>query len=66
MESGSFISYVVVIFITVVIVSIITENSVISRIQCSEGVQFVGGKCRLKQGYSKIDSDPLDKKFVIP
>jgi hypothetical protein len=47
----NWLSYAVVVVITTFIVSIITENIVIKRIQCSEGVNIIAGKCMLKQGY---------------
>ena len=52
----NWLSYMVVIVITTFIVSIITENIVIKRMQCSEGVNIVGGKCILKQGYVPADA----------
>jgi hypothetical protein len=52
----NWLSYMVVIVITTFIVSIITENIVIKRMQCSEGVNIVGGKCILKQGYVSADA----------
>jgi membrane-bound acyltransferase YfiQ involved in biofilm formation len=47
----NWIGYAIVVVITTFIVSIITENIVIKRIQCSEGVNIIAGKCMLKQGY---------------
>ena len=43
---GSWISYLFVIIITSLIVAIITENAVISRIQLSDNVVFANGRCR--------------------
>ncbi len=52
----NWLSYIVVIVITTFIVSIITENIVIKRLQFSEGVEIIAGKCRLKQGYGLLEN----------
>lgn len=50
----NWISYIIVIILTALFVSIITENIVIKRIANTEGVQFIAGKCRLKDGYGPL------------
>lgn len=50
----NWLSYIIVIVITTFIVAIISENVVIDRLQMSEGVQIVAGRCRLRQGYGKL------------
>lgn len=52
----NWLSYAIVVVITTFIVSIITENIVVKRIQCSEGVNIIAGKCMLKQGYVSAES----------
>jgi hypothetical protein len=47
----NWISYAITIIITSIIVSIITENSVIKRLQLGEGVIYKNGRCILKNGY---------------
>ncbi len=44
---------IALIFISI-IVSIITEQMVIRRIQLSEGVEISRGRCHLKDGYGPI------------
>ena len=44
---------VALIFVSI-IVSIITEQLVIRRIQMNDGVIFNSGKCQLKPGYGKV------------
>ncbi len=51
---NNWISYASIIVITSIIVSIITEYSVIQRIQLSEGVIYKNGRCVLKNGYGLI------------
>lgn len=56
------------IFFTALITSIITEHSVIQRIQYTEGITFFAGKCRLKKGYGIIEpvynsSVPIKEKI---
>ena len=41
-----------VIVITTFIVSVITENLVINRLQTDKHVDIISGKCRLKQEYA--------------
>lgn len=48
-------NYIIIIIFTSIIVSIITENAVLKRVSYSEGVHFSLGKCRLKEGYGKIN-----------
>ena len=52
----NWVSYVFVILVTALITAIITEQSVISRLQLSDGVNLVAGKCRLAKGYGAIGS----------
>ena len=50
-------SYILIIIVTTFVVSILTENAVIKRLQCSEGVHITGGRCRLTNEYiNKIRS----------
>ena len=54
---GIWLNYIIVIVITGFVVSIITENAVINRLQIGqEGVVIAGGRCRLLDGYGKIGS----------
>jgi len=52
----NWISYVFVIFVTALITAIITENAIIARLQLSDGVGLIAGKCRMKPGYGKLDN----------
>lgn len=56
------IGYIIVIIIISVVVSIITEQMVIRRLQLSDGVEISRGRCRLKQGYELVDR----KSTTIP
>lgn len=52
-------NYFFIIFLLIIvslIVSIITERLVINRLKLSEGVDIIAGRCRLKKGYGKLDS----------
>ena len=50
----NWLSYLGVIIITTFIVSVITENLVIQRLQLAEGVRIIYGRCRLLDGYGKV------------
>ncbi len=54
-EEIPWLSYLIVSIIVAFITAIFTENSVLKRIQYSEGITLAGGKCRLKQGYGKLE-----------
>jgi len=56
-EDINWFSYLFVIIITTFIVSIITEKIVINRLKLSEGVDIIAGRCRLKKGYGKLETD---------
>lgn len=60
---GDWLNYIIIIVITVFVVSVITENAVINRLQISEGVVIAGGRCRLLDGYGKtgINSQNYEK-----
>jgi hypothetical protein len=57
-------SYVFVIIITAIIVSIITERLVINRLKLAEGTDIVAGRCRLKRGYGKLPEPQTEKTSV--
>ena len=57
MDNWISISYIFVIFFTALITAVITENAVISRIQLSDGVSMIAGKCRLKPNYGLLKDD---------
>lgn len=48
------IGYTVIMICICIIVSIITEQMVIKRLQMSEGVEITRGRCRLIPGYGKL------------
>jgi hypothetical protein len=50
----NWLSYIIVIVITTFIVAIITENVVVDRLQMTECVYIMAGRCRLKPGYGKL------------
>jgi hypothetical protein len=54
MSETNWLSYIVIIMITTFIVSVMTENSVIRRIQTAEGIWFRDGMCRLRPGYGLL------------
>ncbi len=54
-EEIPWLSYLIISIIVAFITAIFTENSVLRRIQYSEGVVIAGGKCRLKKGYGKLE-----------
>lgn len=54
-EEIPWLSYLIVAIIVAFITAIFTENSVLKRIQYSDGIVIAGGKCRLKKGYGKLD-----------
>lgn len=49
------IEYFFIIFITMLITSIITEQLVYNRVKLSEGIDLVAGRCRLKPGYGILN-----------
>ncbi len=53
-DNPNWLSYIVIVVITAIISSIITENSVIKRLQLGEGVVYKNGRCILKNGYGPI------------
>jgi len=57
-EDINWLSYIIVIILTIFVTSILTENSVIDRLihSCQEGIQFRGGRFILKQkNYQFVD-----------
>jgi hypothetical protein len=48
------IGYAILIIFICIIVSIITEQMVIKRLQIGEGVEITRGRCRLLNGYGKV------------
>ena len=50
------IGYIIVVFIISIILSIITEQMLIRRLQLSDGILISKGRCRLKEGYGKLTS----------
>lgn len=54
MNDENWFTYLFVILITTIIVSIITEKIVINKLNLTEGVEVSQGRCRLKKGYGKI------------
>lgn len=55
--------YLIIIIITTFIVSIITENMVIKRLQLSPGVEITNGRCKLKES---IDNMCINSGFILP
>lgn len=49
------IGYTIIALCLCIFVSIITEQMVIKRLQMSEGVEINRGRCRLMQGYGKLE-----------
>lgn len=50
------IGYIIIVICICIIVSIITEQMVIKRLQISEGVEITRGRCRLTPGYGKLEN----------
>lgn len=48
------IGYIIIMIVTTIIVSIITERMVIKRLELSEGVEIKNGRCKLKNGYGVL------------
>ena len=55
MAEINWLSYIIIIIFTALFTSILTEHAVIKRIKYSEGVDYIAGKCRLKNGYGPIN-----------
>jgi hypothetical protein len=49
------IGYVITALCLCILVSIITEQMVIKRLQMTEGVEISRGRCRLISGYGKLE-----------
>lgn len=57
MSNINWLGYLIVIIITIFISSLITEKITINRLMLSEGVEIAYGKCRLKRGYGKLQTN---------
>ena len=56
--------YAITIIVTIFIVSIITEHMVIQRLQMSSGVEIINGRCRLKQGFGKLNTPVVSQSQI--
>jgi len=62
--ASNWISYAVVIIITALFVAVITEQATIARIQLSDGIIFMNGKCRLKTNTPNQTQQPTQEMFM--
>ncbi len=60
-EEIPWLSYIIVALIVSFITAVLTEHSVLKRIQYSEGIALIGGKCRLKRGYGRLDNQDTNQ-----
>jgi hypothetical protein len=59
------IAYIIIIIITSIIVSIITEQMLVRRLQISEGIIINKGQCRLREGYGKLNAPVPEPAYVL-